>query len=164
MGVKTIIMMRHGQVDDYRQLTPHGISQVQSVTSLLLDKKIIPDVYQCSPTDRTKQTADICLKQFQTNGQALDIKPRVNRGLEMKDIPMVIAFLPDKFNTALLISHEPDIQNCLDFFVLAFDRVSHAEAYVLKTKAENWESATRPQGIKLHSFSRLAPPRNLPAL
>ena len=149
MGVKTIIMMRHGHVDDYRQLTPHGISQVQSVASLLLDKKIVPDVIECSPRDRTKQTADICVKQFQTNGQALGVKTRVNRGLELEDIPMVIAFLPDEFDTALLISHEPDIQKCLDFYMLAFDRVSHAEAYVLKTTAENWERATRPQDIKL---------------
>jgi len=136
--MKKIYLMRHslaGQTDKHllndheRALTGKGEEQVPHIVAYYKNnyKDFPPQVIICSTALRAKQTASLFKKNFQLDS-TMDILAFPELYITGNDeILSVIHRMDDKYNSILMISHNPGLHNFAISFATQGDKVKFRE-------------------------------------
>ena len=115
--MKTIFLLRHAKskwgdpnISDFdRPLADRGIKSAKKIGKYLKKKNYTPNVVYCSSALRAKQTCE-CINRIIKKKKNIIYK----KDLYMSDSGTFIKFLKntkDKYNSAMIISHNPGIEN-----------------------------------------------------
>ncbi len=108
-----LYLLRHAEAapdashDHDRQLTEKGEGQCKRVAAFLVDHRIAPELIMASPVVRARQTAEqVCRRAGLPEPL---IQPWLACGMSPSDaFEELAAFLP-RFESILLVGHEPDL-------------------------------------------------------
>lgn len=118
-ALKTLYLLRHaksswhdpGLNDFERPLNPRGLRNAPIVGSYMAQKDYMPEVIFCSSARRTLETLSL-IKPF----IGLTTATHVEDGLYLASAPVLIGTaqdIEDSFSSALLIAHNPGLEDCL---------------------------------------------------
>lgn len=171
----TLAILRHakssweapGQADFDRPLSPRGSKAAPLMGRHMREIGLAPDLVLCSPALRTRQTAALALAAF---GEP---RPRIayDRAIyeaTADDLMARLAQLPSRVRHALLIGHNPGLQDLV--LALAGRPLPQAQAWleekmptaalvVMDLDAESWNTVAPGRGRITHA----ATPRMLDA-
>jgi phosphohistidine phosphatase len=155
----TLILLRHAKsawpqetADADRPLAKRGHRDALAVGRWLRDQGPKIDLVVCSPALRAVQTCDLAAAQ-------LEVIPRVHRnkwlyGASEQDLLIAIKKLPDQASTALLVGHNPGLENFLALLTGVVEPLK-TSAIAIMTTPGSWEQ-NRPGSWSLR---KLATPR-----
>lgn len=131
--MRTILFLRHAQAvlpdssgkDFDRRLNAAGETDAENQAKRLINAGILPDFILCSPAARTRQTADIfktaLANAFPAHPVTLQEAPSLYRANAVGYIQEIRSQIPDTSQCALIVGHNPSIEDC----ALLFARSSH---------------------------------------
>jgi phosphohistidine phosphatase len=140
---RTLILLRHaksawpqGTPDVARPLAGRGRRDAPAVGRWLREQIPKIDLVVCSPAVRAVQTWDLAAAQ-------LDAKPRVRHderlyGAWAEDLLKVIQELPHKASTAVLVGHNPSLEDFLTLLTGAAEPLKTSAIAVITTPG-SWE-------------------------
>jgi phosphohistidine phosphatase len=155
----TLILLRHAKsawpqetADADRPLAKRGHRDALAVGRWLRDQGPKIDLVVCSPALRAVQTWDLAAAQ-------LEAMPRVRRnkwlyGASERDLLIATKKLPDQASTALLVGHNPGLENFLALLTGVVEPLK-TSAIAIMTTPGSWEQS-RPGSWSLR---KLATPR-----
>jgi phosphohistidine phosphatase len=155
----TLILLRHAKsawpqetADADRPLAKRGHRDALAVGRWLRDQAPKIDLVVCSPALRAVQTWDLAAAQLKP-------APRVHQnkrlyGASEQDLLMAIKKLPDQASTALLVGHNPALENFLALLTGIAEPLK-TSAIAIMTTPGSW-AQSRPG---LWSLDKLATPR-----
>ncbi|MBV9012660.1 MAG: histidine phosphatase family protein [Pseudonocardiales bacterium] len=155
----TLILLRHAKsarpqetADVDRPLAKRGHRDALAVGRWLRDQAPKINLVVCSPALRAVQTWDLAAAQLETI-------PRVRRnkwlyGASEQDLLMAIKKLPDQASTALLVGHNPGLENFLTLLTGVAEPLK-TSAIAIMTTSGSWERS-HPGSW---SLEKLATPR-----
>jgi phosphohistidine phosphatase len=157
--MRTLILFRHAKSawpretpDAARPLAARGRRDAPAVGRWLRDQAHKIDLVVCSPAVRAAQTWDLAAAQ-------LDAIPRVRHdeglyGASAEDLLTATQELPPKASTAVLVGHNPGLENFLTLLTGVTEPLKTSAIAVITTPG-SWEQA-RPGSWTLET---LATPR-----
>jgi phosphohistidine phosphatase len=156
---RTLILLRHAKSawpldtpDIQRPLARRGRRDAPAVGQWLRRAAPPIDLVVCSPAVRARQTWDLATAQ-------LDTEPQVRHeerlyGTSAEVFMQVIEELPDEVSTALLVAHNPSLEDLLDLLTGVCD-VLKTSAIAVLTATSPWATARSASW----SLETLATPR-----
>lgn len=156
---RTLILLRHAKSawpqdtpDLQRPLARRGRRDAPAVGQWLRRTAPPIDLVVCSPAVRARQTWELATAQ-------LDTEPRVRHeerlyGTSAEVFMQVIEELPDATSTALLVAHNPSLEDLLELLTGACD-ILKTSAIAVLTTASTWAQARSASW----SLETLATPR-----
>lgn len=114
--MKTLLIMRHaraedasfGQTDFDRELTFQGLQQATRMGATLATKNLAVEAILCSAAARTAQTAQLVAEQLHFETQNIMSEVALHNA-SMRVLLQYITALDEKYNTVLLVGHNPAI-------------------------------------------------------
>ncbi|MDN3671076.1 histidine phosphatase family protein [Echinicola jeungdonensis] len=151
--MKRIALLRHGEAEygkgqsgDFdRKLTSSGKYRVERLALVLAERKFSFDLILQSPAVRTQETAEII-------STAIEIKKK----LEEKDYYLAekdawlekINDLPEEFDSALVVGHNPGLSTLLDYYVGDyFLNLSPGMLAIVEIEVDSWKAITAGSGV-----------------
>jgi len=111
MTARTLVVLRHakavhtsGLADGERPLTDVGERDALKVGAALVGMDLIPDLVLCSPSVRTRQTADLALP-----GAEILIEPAIYEAYPDELLTLIRRSDPE-VRTLVLVGHNPGVQ------------------------------------------------------
>ena len=138
---KTLMLMRHGQYTSGETLlNTVGHEQVDDVAAQLAAAGLVPDVILHSPTPRAAETASRVRDVFnRVCGIDVPMQARSGLSVESKTCPVdITGALDSNVQTALVVSHQPNIYCVMKEIFGKVAPPHHAEAYVLEGDTAGW--------------------------
>lgn len=155
---RTLLLLRHAKAsphsetgsDHDRPLAKRGLRDAQAIATLLRSARLKPDLVLCSTALRTRQTAAAIL----TIWPSLNIQ--YEDSLYLTSVTEALEFLRriDSARTALLIGHNPMIENMLHTLV---DRSFDNDVVGLQDAAAKYPTGALSElELKINAWSELA--------
>lgn len=98
-----------GQLDYERGLTERGEADLELISELIGDHEIAPDFIFCSGARRARDTLTGIAKALPTDAQ-VEYTDAIYQA-STRDLLLVLQGVPSKYNSVLLIGHNPSIHN-----------------------------------------------------
>src|SRR5215203_1269828 len=119
--MKTLYILRHARSswndaslrDFDRPLNDRGREAAEHIGKRLASEKLNAPLVVCSPALRTRQTAEIVL-----NSSKLRVEERFDERIyeaSLRDLTVVVSEIPDEKEVAILIGHNPGLEELLVF-------------------------------------------------
>lgn len=169
---RKLIIMRHAKsawdtdatTDFERPLAKRGKGDAPRMGQWIIKQKLMPDHIVSSPAQRAKQTTLKACKAMEIKKEKINWDPRIY-GAGTEDLLEVLAEVPAKASTVLLIGHNPGMEFLFSFLAEkngAFDpelsMIKTATAVILDMP-DNWKNLE--SGCA--KFIKIQHPRELPA-
>ncbi len=152
--MKTLLLLRHGQAERFsdagdkgRALTEHGAEYVAAVGQKLLEGYGCPGVIVASDAARAQQTAEIVAQAVGFRGE-IETAAAIYEAT-VADLLAVVAGLPDSAACALLVGHNPGLEQlagALDREAAAPPALSPAALIALHLDVTRWRDARPGSG------------------
>jgi phosphohistidine phosphatase len=155
--VKTLLLLRHAKsswddpgLDDHdRPLNKRGRRDAPRMGRLLLEEKLVPDEILCSTAARARETAE---EVKEASGFAGDV--RFSRTLYLagsREILAAVRTVAPAAGTAMVIGHNPGIEELLDALTGAGKHLSTAALARIALPVERWRDiGSRTSGTLVH--------------
>lgn len=112
---RTLILMRHaksdwpvGVQDSDRPLAARGRRDAPAAAAWIRNSIGLPELIVTSPAERTRQTVELLLDTWSAQREVV-IDDRIYEA-EVRDLVTVVEGLPDGLRTALLVGHNPGLE------------------------------------------------------
>ena len=150
--MKTLYLFRHAKsswddpaLDDFeRPLNERGERSAPLMGKVMSERKVKPDVVICSPAERTRQTAKLALKPAEIELEVL-FDDRVYLSSE-KQLREILSELSDKVNEALLIGHNPGMENLQGVLTGRFEHFPTAALARVLLDIKSWKDLQKGIG------------------
>ena len=118
--MKTLLLLRHAKsswdnpaLQDFdRPLNERGLRAAPLVGRHLRKRKIVPDLILCSPAQRTRETVSLVSKAAHIESVLLRFDERIYEA-SAERLSEVISQIEEKVNQALLIGHNPGLEELI---------------------------------------------------
>jgi len=142
--MKTMLLMRHAKSDwgtqyatDFdRPLNARGQRDAPMMAAFLASHKLLPEIIVSSPAQRAKSTAEFVARERSFNGD-LRFDERVYLASPSMLVD-VIRDLPDAVETAMLVGHNPGMEDLLELLCGGNVRMPTAAVAGLRLYADSW--------------------------
>lgn len=95
-----------GQKDIDRVLSTRGLNDAPRIGRKLYDMEVMPDLIICSPSQRTRQTAELVCEQLKFDHESILFNQDIYEA-SMRTLFNTIASLDNQHKSAMLIGHNP---------------------------------------------------------
>jgi phosphohistidine phosphatase len=155
--MKQLILIRHAKscwdnnlIDSKRPINKRGINDAELVSlELAKDSTINPDLILVSKAERTKETAQIFIKNLKWN----NIEAQLNSDLydfSGESAFNVIISCPNHINTLVVFGHNPTFTLLASQLGSEFiDNIPTSGVVVISFDVEKWESIENGETIKI---------------
>ncbi len=142
--MKTILFMRHAksdwsthhQADFDRPLNARGQRDAPMMASFLAHHHLLPEWIVSSPAMRARLTAEFVARESRFRGQ-LTFDDRIYLGSPSM-LLSVVRDLPEDTDTALLVGHNPGLEDTIALLCGGHVRMSTAAIASLRVDADRW--------------------------
>ena len=116
---RTLSLLRHAKsswedpalADHDRPLAPRGRRAGATIARYIRERRIDPDLVVCSPALRTRQTLELVAAGFPAHrASRVELVPGIYEA-SGADLLAIVRRLPDEVAAAMLIGHQPGIQD-----------------------------------------------------
>jgi phosphohistidine phosphatase len=164
--MRTLYLLRHAKsswadaslADFERPLNDRGREAAEQMGRFLAEKKVDISVLVSSPSVRTRQTIEILLQDA-----SLRIEPvfdeRIYEG-SLNTLVHVVSELPDSQQAAMLVGHNPGMEQLLSFLTHETRNVPTCALAKIDLDCSSWREAGRGSG-RLEWF---VTPKDLPGV
>jgi len=113
---KTLYLVRHAKsswadmhLGDFdRPLNKRGLRDAPEMGRRLRQRGVNPEIILCSPAQRTRETAELLIREFGGTMEAVQFDDRIYEA-SPETLLELICTLPDSCSSAMLIGHNPSI-------------------------------------------------------
>jgi phosphohistidine phosphatase len=155
--MKELIIMRHAKSDwdneslsDFeRPLNERGNISAPLVAQELLERNFSPDKIFSSSATRAKETAKLVAKVFNIPAKSIEFDMRFYSGFK-NDYFLYIQHLSNDINKAMIIGHNPNIENIIAILAKNKEKVtamSTASAAYFQFDVNNWNEVMPNSGL-----------------
>lgn len=159
--MRTLYLLRHAKSswkddslrDFDRPLKGRGRDAAEQMGKVLAEEKSVSDagklVVISSPAVRARETTEIVLRS-----SGLKVEPRFDERIyeaEVRTLLEVIATIPDKAKTAMLVGHNPGFENLLAYLTGVDQQMPTCALARIEFKDQGWSELAEGSG-KLESF------------
>ena len=163
--MRTLYLLRHAKsssgdasLPDFdRPLNPGGREAAEQVGKRLALEKLVEPLVICSPSVRTRETAEIVLQSAN-----LVVEVRFEQRIydaALRDLVQVVSELPDEKHSAILIGHNPGMEELLTFLTGESRRMPTCGLAKVQLEIESWNGLKPGKG----SLEWFTTPNELPA-
>ena len=151
---KTLYLIRHAKSswDDHdlsdfqRTLNNRGLKDAPLIVKFLKGNNIVPDLIITSPAVRALSTAEIFADEFHYNRNKIIIEERIYEAT-MHELVTTIREIKDKYNTIMLVGHNPGLSNIANLIGDKFLPALPTCAVVgIELKVNSWSEVERDCG------------------
>ncbi|HJP93795.1 MAG TPA: histidine phosphatase family protein [Pyrinomonadaceae bacterium] len=151
-SAKTLYLLRHaksswsdGALRDFdRPLKRRGREAAERIGERLGLEKLNEPLVICSPASRTRETAEIILQRAE-----LRVEERFEERIyeaSLRDLVQVVAEIPDEKQIAILIGHNPGLEELLTFFTSESRRMPTCALAKIQLDVESWKDVNAGKG------------------
>lgn len=160
--MKTLYLVRHAKSDRTmdladidRPLNIRGYRDAHSMSSLMREKKFLPDVIISSPAIRAITTALIFCRNFKLDPTDIIIDHNLYE-TDVKQYMSVIAQTNDQFNSIMLFAHNPTISDLANSLTKPFsDTMPTCGIVGITTNCKLWNDFGSTTGaLKLYDYPK----------
>ena len=155
--MRTLYLLRHAKSswkddslrDFDRPLKRRGREAAEQIGEVLKAEKLKDFLVISSPAVRARETSAIVLKSA-----GLQLEPRFDERIYEADVRTLlelVASIPDKSATAMLVGHNPGFENLLSYLTGDDRHMPTAALAKIEFDAGSWSEVTRGSG-RLESF------------
>jgi phosphohistidine phosphatase len=148
--MRTLYLLRHAKSswkdaslrDFDRPLKDRGREAAEVIGERLTSEKLSDPLVLCSPAVRTRETADIVLESAN-----LQVKPHFDERIyeaSLRDLLQVVSEIPGDAKVAILIGHNPGLEELLAFLVGEGRRMPTCA--LAKIKLKSWKDVKAGEG------------------
>lgn len=123
--------------DHDRPLNKRGKREAPQMGKLLKDKELLPDVILSSTARRARDTAQIAAEKCGYEGEIRYI-PDLYRA-DVEDFLGILQGLEDRFDTAMLVGHNPDLEMLLSALTGEEESLSTAALAQVELPIHSWK-------------------------
>ena len=150
--MKTLYLLRHAKSswsdaslrDFDRPLKHHGRADAEQVGKRLALEKLVKPLVICSPAMRTRETAEIVLRSANLVVEE-QFDPRIYDA-SLRDLVQVVSELTDEKHTAILIGHNPGMEELLTFLTGESRNMPTCALAKIQLEIESWKSLKPGKG------------------
>lgn len=155
--MKVIHLIRHAKSswenltpsDFYRNLNERGLRDVPFMAEKLKKLACNPDYILCSPAKRTTETAKIVCEKLNFNQNNINFEKRIYEA-ELKTLIEVLNEIPNHFNNAVLIGHNPAITQLSNYLTNDYiDNIPTCGIVKIEMDIDDWQHIIEGIGRKL---------------
>ena len=150
--MKTLFLLRHAKsswkdasVKDFdRPLNQRGLKAAPSVGKLMRKRKLQPDLVLSSPAERARQTTELVLA-----GAGLKVEVRHDERIYEATVARlfeVVAQIEEDANVAMLVGHNPGLEELLEALTGAARSLSTAALACIELDIEKWNKVRAGTG------------------
>lgn len=152
--VKNLYLLRHGQaavnygLNDFdRPLTALGNSQLRSLGNRLQKTGFSPNKIYCSPSNRTRQTCGILIKELNYS-LPVEFVDGIYEA-SVKTLFDLVTSADDSYSSVLIIGHNPGISYLFDYLTNN-DHTGMSPGEIMHVVFENlsWSEVSKGTGFK----------------
>lgn len=156
--MKTLLLLRHAksswkdgdQHDHDRPLNKRGKRDAPRMGQLLRDEGLLPDLIVVSSARRARKTAEHVIQASSYRGETRITGDLYEAGADQ--LRQVVAALPDSCGTALLIGHNPGLEELLEGLTGAYTPLSTAALAKLELPIGAWPEILSAKGTLQHTW------------
>lgn len=147
---KTLYLMRHAKAgwmdmhlgDFNRPLNQRGLLDAPEMGQRLQKRGVNPQIVLCSPAQRTRQTAELLIKEFDGTMDGVQFDDRIYEA-DPDTLLDLIQSLPDTCSSAMLIGHNPSIGFLANQLSdVHIDQMPTCAIATIELEAHDWKDAT----------------------
>ncbi len=147
--MKTLLLMRHAKSDwgaqyatDFdRPLNARGQRDAPIMAAFLASHKLLPALIVSSPAQRARMTAEFIVRERAFAGEfVLDQRIYLASAAMLLE---VIQDLPEAAETAMLVGHNPGMEDVIELLCGGAVRMPTAAIASLRLPADSWAQAQR---------------------
>lgn len=146
--MKTLLVMRHaksswkepGLADHDRPLNRRGQEAAPLIGKLIKREKLIPEVILCSTAARAKQTCELLLQEWKSPPEPQYLSDLYHCPADQ--IAEILRHIPDSAERALLIGHNPGLEEFLQTAAGYDEKFPTAALAELAIEAASWGDVT----------------------
>ncbi|MDX2002696.1 MAG: histidine phosphatase family protein [Chitinophagales bacterium] len=159
--MKLLYLVRHGKAawrhqemnDHERPLKKKGREETAFISQHLAQKGVRPGLLVTSPAKRALQTAEILAQDLEIHPDNLMINISLYNSSH-EELLAVILGLPNEYNEAMLISHDPEIANIASFLTNSvFEKIPTAGVVCISFPTNTWHTISQNSGHIEYSLS-----------
>ena len=150
--MKTLYLLRHAKSswtdsslrDFERPLNDRGREAAEQIGHRLASEKLIDPLLICSPALRTRETAEIVLHSSNLRAEER-FDERIYEA-SLRDLTEVISDIPDDKQAAILIGHNPGLEELLAFLTGEHRRMPTCALAKIRFDVESWREVRTGEG------------------
>ena len=159
--MKLLCILRHAKStwadstipDIDRPLDSASKIQASSTGLFLKEKKIIPDALYSSPAKRAIDSANLIADTLQLPHEKIILEPRVYEA-QVDDLLSVVQNFPDKFNSVMLIGHNPGLSLLANYLAgIHINTLPTSGLCCFELSTDHWQEITLAECKLLFTFS-----------
>lgn len=152
--MKTLYLVRHAKsswdfpdlTDKERPLNKRGNRNAPVMAEYLKKRMSSPDIFICSPSQRTKETANYFLKAFDKNRNQMIYEEDLYHAYE-NDFEKVISHINNSHDSAMLFAHNPGITDYVNELTNRFiDNIPTCGVAAIDLDIDMWGDIKRAKG------------------
>jgi len=150
--MKTLYILRHAEsswaerdISDFeRPLNERGLAAAPFMGELMGDRGMVPGVILSSPARRAKETAALLRKsgRFEV---PIYFDDRIYEA-SPQHLLKVLAKINDRFNSAMLVGHNPGVEGLIRFLTGKLEPMSTAALAIVDLDIDSWERVASANG------------------
>ena len=142
--MKSLLLMRHAQAswkqaglaDRGRPLNKDGTRDAQRMGEFLYRQNLVPEWIVCSAARRARETAERVAEAAGYDGEILRIEQLY--GAEPSEYLAALRAVPEQVGRALLIGHNPGMEDLLELLTGQWERLPTAAIAQLHVPVDSW--------------------------
>ena len=150
--MRTLYLLRHAKsswkdetLPDYdRPLKDRGRKAAKRIGRYLAAEKLKDPIVVCSPAVRTRETADIVLRQANLRVE-VRFEERIYEA-SLRDLVHVVSEIPDEKQVAIMIGHNPGFEELLAYLTGEGRRMPTCALAKIKFEVEGWKDIKEDAG------------------
>lgn len=155
--MKAIHLIRHAKsswqtptTDDFsRTLNERGWKDAPFMARKLKELGLQPDYFVCSPAKRTTETSKIIANELNIDFDKIIFDERIYES-SLKQLLQVINELPNNFNNAILVGHNPTLTQLSNYLTDNFiDNIPTSGIVKIELDIDNWQHIIQGIGRKI---------------
>jgi phosphohistidine phosphatase len=157
--MKTLLILRHAKsrpkdpdISDHdRELDERGKDDALRVGKLLREKGLVPDFIMSSTALRARTTAEIVAEECEYKGEGKIALERSLYDAKPQDFMNILNRLPDKYDTVLLVGHNPTIEETVQTLTDSLDSdvvIPTCAIAHLSIRIEKWSDLFKSNNTK----------------
>ena len=161
---QTLYLLRHAKSswkdaslrDFERPLKGRGRDAAQQIAKRLADEKPHPQIVVCSPAVRTRETADIVLKNSNLKTD-VTFDERIYEA-SLRDLLQVVGDIPSDKQVAMMIGHNPGFEELVAFLSGEHRHMPTCALAKIRLDVASWKDVKAGAG----TLERFITPKELP--
>ena len=156
--MKTILLMRHAKSswkdaslsDHERPLNKRGKNDAPRMGQLLVEQNLTPDIILCSTAKRARLTVKYLLETCDFSGEIEYLEDLYHA--DYHTYLEVLRSLSNELETAMIIGHNPEMDEFLNIMCDARDHITTAAIAHIELPHDNWTNFGKDTYAKLVNF------------